>query len=133
MKDCIFCKIVKGEIPAYKIYEDEKTLAFLDINPLTRGHALVIPKKHVEDIFEIESDDLSTVIRVVQKVAQSLRENLGASGINLFQANKPVAGQEVFHLHFHVVPRYQNDKIEAWPESDYQEKDFEAVAKKIRI
>lgn len=133
MKDCIFCKIIQGEVPSYKIYEDEKALAFLDINPLTRGHVLVIPKKHVEDIFEIDFDNLSGVIRVVQKVAQSLKENLGASGINLFQANKPAAGQEIFHLHFHVVPRYQNDKIKALPESNYQEKDFEEVAKKIRI
>lgn len=132
MQECVFCKIIKGQIPAYKIYENDKTLAFLDISPLTRGHTLVIPKKHAKDIFEIAPEDLEEVIKTVKKIAGLLRKTLDCQGINLFQANQPIAGQTVFHLHFHVVPRYQDDKIEAWPKSSYQEKDFEGLARKLR-
>ena len=109
--DCIFCKIVAGELPATKIDEDERTLAFMDINPWTRGHALVIPKAHSTDIGEIEPDDLAAVAEMAKRVALRQKEALGAEGVNLLNAFGSAAWQTVFHTHFHVIPRYADDAM----------------------
>jgi histidine triad (HIT) family protein len=109
MTDCIFCKIVAGDIPSTKVYEDDHVLAFMDIGPLVRGHTLVIPKAHHNPLADTPDDVLSRVIAVVRLVARAQQDGLGADGVNVHQANGAVAGQVVPHLHFHVVPRFAND------------------------
>ncbi|MDH6603085.1 histidine triad (HIT) family protein [Bacilli bacterium PM5-9] len=109
MEDCLFCKIVSGEIPSYKIYEDEDVLAFLDISQTTKGHTLVIPKKHAKDIYEIDDESMAKVYKVARKLANTLSEKLNANGINLLNNNKVDAGQTVFHYHVHLIPRYDKD------------------------
>ena len=112
--DCVFCKIVKGEIPSKKVYEDGNVIAFLDINPLSEGHTLVIPKKHAENIFDVSEEELSKVMQVVKKISKKRLEE-GAKGVNILQNNGKEAGQLVNHIHFHVVPRNGNDKLRFWP------------------
>jgi len=109
--DCIFCKIVSGEMPSHKIDEDDKTLAFLDINPWTRGHALVIPKEHSRNIYDANPEDLAAAHVAAQRLAQRFREKLGCEGINVLQSSEPVAMQTVFHTHVHVIPRYSDDGL----------------------
>ncbi|HWT95655.1 MAG TPA: HIT family protein [Solirubrobacteraceae bacterium] len=109
--DCIFCKIVAGEIPATKVDEDERTIAFMDISPATRGHALVIPREHARDIHEIDPEDLAAVARTAQRVAKRAKDNLKADGVNLLQSSGEHAWQTVFHLHVHVIPRYEDDPL----------------------
>lgn len=109
--DCIFCKIVAGEIPSHKIDEDDKTLAFMDINPWTRGHALVIPKEHSRNIYDADPADLAATHITAQRVAQRMRDQLGCEGINTLQSSEPVAMQTVFHTHVHVIPRYSDDGL----------------------
>ncbi len=107
--DCIFCKILAGDIPSTRIYEDAHVVAFMDIGPIVKGHALVVPRQHVESIMQARPDMLAQVIEVARKVAQAQLNGLKADGVNIFQANGAVAGQVVPHLHFHVVPRFKND------------------------
>jgi histidine triad (HIT) family protein len=109
--DCIFCKIVAGELPAAVVGSDERVLAFLDINPATRGHTLVIPRAHVEDIREIGSEDLAAAIALAQTIAVRARERLGADGVNLLHSSGSAAWQTVFHFHIHVIPRYLGDPL----------------------
>jgi histidine triad (HIT) family protein len=109
--DCIFCKIVAGEIPSHKIEEDDKTLAFIDINPWTRGHSLVIPKAHSRNIYDINPDDLAATHIAAQRLAQRMRERLNCEGINVVQSSEPAAMQTVFHTHVHVIPRYSDDGL----------------------
>jgi len=109
MDDCIFCKIVAGEIPSCNVYEDELTIAFLDIGPLVKGHTLVIPRQHIDPLTAASTEILSACMQTVQRVMQALQKSLGADGVNLHQANGAAAGQVVPHLHFHVVPRFAND------------------------
>ena len=109
--DCLFCKIVAGEIPATIVAEDERTIAFMDINPATRGHALVIPRAHAADVFTIDPDDLQAVVVVAQRLAQRARDELGADGVNLLNSSGRAAWQTVFHFHLHVVPRYHGDPL----------------------
>ena len=106
MADCIFCKIVAGELPAAVVASDERALAFLDINPATRGHTLVIPRAHVQDIHEIDTDDLAAATALAQTIAGRARERLGADGVNLLHSSGSAAWQTVFHFHIHVIPRY---------------------------
>lgn len=109
MQDCIFCKIVAGEIPSCKVYEDEHTIAFMDIGPLVKGHTLVIPKQHCDPLTAASPDILAACMQSVQRVMQALQKALNADGVNLHQANGAAAGQVVPHLHFHVIPRFAND------------------------
>ena len=109
--DCIFCKIVAGEIPATKIDEDERTLTFMDINPGTRGHALVIPKEHSKDLLEIDPADLAAVAEAAQRLARRVPDALGADGVNLINSCGAAAWQTVFHFHMHVIPRYDGDPL----------------------
>jgi histidine triad (HIT) family protein len=109
--DCLFCKIVAGEIPSHNIDEDDKTLAFMDINPWTRGHALVIPKNHSRNLYDVESGDLAAMHATAQRVARRMRDRLAAEGVNILQSSEPVAMQTVFHTHVHVIPRYSDDGL----------------------
>jgi histidine triad (HIT) family protein len=109
--DCLFCKIAAGEIPATIVAEDERTIAFMDINPATRGHLLVIPREHVADVFAIDPADLQAVALAAQRLAGRAREQLGADGVNLLNSNGPAAWQTVFHFHLHVIPRYDGDPL----------------------
>jgi histidine triad (HIT) family protein len=117
--DCIFCKIVAGEIPSHKIEEDDKTLAFVDINPWTRGHSLVIPKAHSRNIYDADPDDLAATHIAAQRLAQRMRDRLNCEGINIIQSSEPAAMQTVFHTHVHVLPRYSDDglKLPAHPKA----------------
>jgi histidine triad (HIT) family protein len=109
--DCIFCKIVAGELPATVVDEDEQTIAFMDINPATRGHALVVPRAHVADLLEVESAQLAAVSLAAQRLARRVKERLGADGVNVINSCGAVAWQTVFHFHLHVIPRYQDDPL----------------------
>jgi histidine triad (HIT) family protein len=132
MESCIFCKIVSGEIPSYKIYEDENTLAFLDIMPVNPGHTLVIPKKHYENIEAIPEEELASLIKVVKKVGSALKNNFGAKGYNLMENNDPIAGQIIPHLHFHLIPRVEGDDLKMWPQGKYGEGEAEAVVVRLK-
>jgi histidine triad (HIT) family protein len=110
-EDCIFCKIASGELPSERIDEDEHTVAFMDINPWVRGHALVIPRAHSRNLYEIEHQDLYNAAAAAQRVALRMRDRLGAEGVNLLNACEPVAWQTVFHFHVHVIPRFSDDPL----------------------
>jgi len=112
MDDCIFCSIINGEIPSYTIYQDEKTLAFLDIDPDTRGHTLVIPKKHARNIIDMEDTYVEAVFRTVKKVVGSMKVSLDIDGLNLVVNQGEVAGQVIHHFHCHIIPRYFDDGIQ---------------------
>jgi len=109
--DCIFCKIVSGDLPAEKVAEDEHTVSFLDINPWTRGHALVVPRRHSRDLYEVGDDDLARTMAAAKRLAQAMRDKLGCDGINLLNSTEPAAWQTVFHFHVHVIPRYDDDPL----------------------
>ena len=108
-EDCIFCKIIRGEIPSFKLYEDDLTYAFMDINPLNDGHALVIPKYHAENIYTTPDEWFGPTMSTVQRIASAVNKVVRPEGINILQANGPGAKQSVFHLHMHVIPRYADD------------------------
>ncbi len=109
MSDCIFCKIANGEIPSNTIYENSEFRVILDNGPATKGHALVLPKAHYADLFEIPEETVAGAAKVAKEVASNIKEKLGCDGLNLVQNNGPVAGQTVMHFHLHIIPRYQND------------------------
>jgi len=111
---CIFCKIVSGEVKSYTLYEDDFLRAFLDVSPVSRGHILVIPKKHYENIFDASDEILERINVVCKKMAFLLKEKLGASGVNVVNASGKDAQQSVSHLHYHVVARYENDPLDLW-------------------
>ncbi|KPJ65541.1 MAG: hypothetical protein AMJ45_05015 [Syntrophobacter sp. DG_60] len=133
MQSCIFCKIAKGEIPAVKVYEDEKVLAFMDINPINDGHTLVIPKKHAENIFEISPEDLSEVISVAHKIARAIKNSLNPEGLTVVQLNGRVAGQVVPHFHVHLIPRKEDDPLKiSWMMIPGDMDKIKATAEKIK-
>ena len=129
-QDCIFCKIVAGELPSHKVYEDDATLAFLDINPIREGHTLVIPKKHAENIFDVSPEDWARVQETVRKTAIALEHAQGADGVNMIMNNREHAGQIVHHAHVHLIPRHKGDGLKPWPHGEL--KDGEAIAERIR-
>ena len=108
-EDCIFCKIIRGEISSFKLYEDDLTYAFMDINPLNDGHALVIPKYHAENIYATPDEWFGPTMSTVRRIASAVNKVVRPEGINLLQANGPGAKQSVFHFHMHVIPRYADD------------------------
>jgi len=133
MDGCIFCKIVNKEIPSKIIYEDEYTLSFLDVSPVSNGHTLVIPKKHFENIFDISEEYLSNVIKSVKKVSIILKEKLGCSSVNILNASGKDAQQTVFHLHFHIVPRDKDDGLDLFMHgNNSQNINIESVYEKIK-
>jgi histidine triad (HIT) family protein len=109
--DCIFCKIAAGELDAQVVAQDEHTVSFMDINPWTRGHALVIPRRHSRNLYEIEEDDLDRTIEGAKRLALLMRDRLGCDGVNLLNSCEPAAWQTVFHFHVHVIPRYEDDPL----------------------
>lgn len=109
--NCLFCKIVAGELPALVVAEDERTLAFMDINPATRGHALVVPRRHVPDLLTVDPEDLAACAATAQRLAARAKESLGAAGVNLLNSCGAAAWQTVFHFHVHVIPRYEDDPL----------------------
>ena len=133
MKDCIFCKIIDGEIPSYKIYEDEKTLAFLDIADDFVGHTLVIPKKHCTNILDADTETIEAVFRTVQKVAKHYTEKCFFDGVNIINANGVCAEQSVFHLHIHIIPRRAGDNFSIFTHRDKQNTDFEKIQQILKI
>jgi histidine triad (HIT) family protein len=132
MENCIFCKIASGEIPSYKLYEDDQTIAFLDIHPVNPGHTLVIPKKHSNNILDIEPEDWAAVAETTRRLSRVLHEVIPADGINLRMNNREYAGQDVHHPHVHIVPRYKGDGLKHWPGKSYKPGEAEALLEKIR-
>jgi histidine triad (HIT) family protein len=131
--NCIFCKIIDGEIPSFKVFEDDRTLAFMDINPVSPGHVLVIPKHHAPDLMHIRTDWLMATVATAQTVARAVDKTLKPDGINLVQSNGPGAGQSVFHLHFHIIARIAGDKLKFnWGLAPGDMDAIGAVAERIR-
>jgi histidine triad (HIT) family protein len=132
-EDCIFCKIVAGEIPAITIAEDEHTITFMDIAPATRGHALVIPRQHVADIWEIDADTFAHVTEAARQQAKRVQEKLGADGCNLINSCRSAGWQTVFHLHVHVIPRYSDDPLKLpWVPTSGDMDEIAAAADQLR-
>ena len=132
MDDCLFCKIIAGEIPSTKIYEDDDVFAFLDIAPVNPGHTLVIPKKHTPNLYEIDDAILCKVMNVVKTLSTTTKKALKADGINLEMNNDAVAGQMIFHAHIHIIPRFEGDGLKHWPQKSYEGGHQEEVAEKIK-
>ena len=131
--DCLFCKIVAGELPSQRIDEDERTVAFMDISPATRGHALVIPRHHAANLLEIEAEDLAATVAAAQRVARTAVERLGADGVNLLNSCGSAAWQTVFHFHIHVIPRYEDDPLRLpWQPEPGDADEIAAVADELR-
>lgn len=133
MNDCIFCKIASGEIPGMKVYEDDLTLAFMDIAKDVDGHILVVPKKHFRNILDCDEETLSAVMKTVKKVSEHLTENCGYDGVNLLNASGESAGQSVPHFHVHIIPRKSDDNIDAWPVFDGAKQDIQEVFDRVRM
>lgn len=121
--DCIFCMIVDGRLPSSKVYESEHVYAFLDLNPVHEGHTLIIPKTHCENIFDADPAIGADIIRAMQRVGEALKKVTGCAGVNVLQNNGKAAGQMVFHLHWHVIPRFAGDGLSLWPQKKYASMD----------
>lgn len=132
-EDCLFCGIVAGDVPAQVVDSDEHTVAFMDINPATRGHALVVPREHSRDLMDISDADLERTILAARRLARKIDETLGPDGINLLNSCRAAAWQTVFHFHVHVVPRYEDDPLELpWVPGPGDPDEIERVANEIR-
>jgi histidine triad (HIT) family protein len=131
--DCIFCKIVAGELPGTIVAEDERTVAFMDISPATRGHALVVPRRHARDLGAVDEEDLGAVVAAGRRLAQRARQALGADGVNLMNSWGEAAWQTVFHFHLHVIPRYAGDPLQLpWKPAPGDEDEIRAAAEALR-
>lgn len=134
MDECTFCKIMKGEIPCSKLYEDELFIAFLDIAPANKGHALVVPKEHYETTEDTPEEILCLMMAVVKKLAAKISSELKTDGYNIFMNNKKAAGQLVPHLHCHIVPRFEDDGIDFdWPHLKYEDREMESFRDKLKL
>jgi len=129
--DCIFCKIVGGEIPCSKVFENEKFFAFLDIGPVNKGHTLVIPKKHYKNLFDMPEEELKGYMEVIQKVSKAVMKGVDADGVNINMSNESAAGQVVMHAHVHIIPRIKGDGLKLWPQGKYKEGEMQTVRDKI--
>ncbi|MCI8962359.1 MAG: HIT family protein [Eubacterium sp.] len=130
-ENCIFCKIIAGEIPSTAVYEDEDFRAILDVNPAARGHVIILPKKHAANIFELDEAEASKVFPIAKKIATAVMKTYHCDGVNILQNNGEAAGQTVFHLHVHVVPRYYGDGVNImWKAGETP--DLQAVADEIK-
>ncbi len=136
MSNCIFCKIINGEIPSVKIYEDDRILAFLDISQATKGHTLVIPKEHVDNIFEVKEEVIAYLFSKVPYLAKTIKDAFNAEGLNILNNNGKVAGQSVFHFHVHLIPRYGSEDgyqpVLINHMNDYTKEDLEKIAEQIK-
>lgn len=127
-ENCIFCRIANGEIPSATIYEDEDFRCFLDLNPASRGHALLVPKEHYANLFEMDQEHLEKAIVLSQKIGKKMKEKLGCDGLNLVQNNGEAAGQTVFHFHLHLIPRYEKDGVGiSWKPGSLTQEDKEEL------
>ena len=138
MKDCncIFCKIIGGQIPSSTIYEDDDFKVILDVNPATKGHALVLPKEHYTDIYEMDAELLGKAVKVAQKVIAHETKVLGCDGYNLLQNNSEVAGQTVFHFHMHLIPRYKNgnnEQLLTWAHETFSNEEMKALWEEMKM
>lgn len=132
MSDCIFCKIAQGEIPSKTIYEDEKFRVILDLGPIARGHALILPREHAANLYELPDETAAAAFVLAKRIAVTLRDRLKCDGLNLMQNNGEVAGQTVSHFHLHVIPRYEGDGQElGWVPGEPTEEELEAVRREI--
>lgn len=133
MEDCIFCKIVKGEIASTKLYEDDNVLGFLDIAPASKGHTLVITKKHYETLLDVPADELAALVKAVQSIAKAVQQATGAAGFNILQSNNKVAGQVIAHVHFHIIPRNEGDGLSfAWQHGKPEAEELQQLAAEIK-
>jgi histidine triad (HIT) family protein len=130
--DDVFEKIISGELPSEKIYEDDMTYAFLDIHPSSKGHSLVVPKTKSRNIFDISPTDLGAVMETVRKLAPVIRKAVGAEGINIQTNNESAAGQVVFYTHVHIIPRFPDDGLRLWPKIESTDEERREIAEKIR-
>ena len=130
--DCLFCKIVAGELPSTRVDEDERTIAFMDINPATRGHLLVVPREHSTDLLEVGPEDLAACAAMAQKLAARVTERLGADGVNILNSRGRAAWQTVFHYHLHVIPRYDGDPLRLpWTPAPGDRDEIAAAAREL--
>ena len=132
-ENCIFCKIANGEIPSNALYEDENFKVILDLAPASKGHALIIPKEHAKNLFDLDSKTANEALLVAQKVGKAMMETLECDGLNVLQNNGEAAGQTVFHFHMHLIPRYNSEKkILTWHQGSPEENELKEVSEKIR-
>ncbi len=131
MNDCIFCKIIKKEIPADFIYENDKIVAFLDIHPNNPGHTLIVPKEHHADLLETPDDVLAEILSKAKKIAPAIMKAVKADGFNSIFNTKPAAGQMVFHTHMHIIPRFTNDGLKHWPDKHLSAEELKKTKDKI--
>ena len=131
--DCVFCRIVKGDLPGFKVYEDEHTLVFMDIAKDVDGHMIAIPKKHVKCILDCDVETLNHLLETVKKVSNYCIDHCGYDGVNLLNASDESAGQSVPHFHIHIIPRKTDDGIDAWPKFEGAKDDIEGLFQKLRI
>lgn len=130
--NCIFCKIANGEIPSKTLFEDEEFRVILDLGPATRGHALILPKSHYKNLYELPEETAGNVMKLAKKMATTMTEKLGCHGFNLVQNNNEVAGQTVFHFHMHLIPRYEDDNQRiTWKPTEPTQDELEAIKKQI--
>ncbi|MGQ0511271.1 MAG: HIT family protein [Betaproteobacteria bacterium] len=133
MTDCVFCKIVAGQIPSTKVHEDEHTLAFMDIGQVNPGHVLVTVKKHAANLFELDAEQAAAAARACHRVAQAIRDAFAPEGMSVYQANGKAAGQTVFHYHVHLLPRHAGDGMElTWPVKNPARETLAGYAEKIK-
>lgn len=132
MQDCIFCKIANGEIPAATIYEDDDFRVILDLGPASQGHALILPKAHYADVYEIPEELAGKAFALAARMAKKMTTALGCDGFNILQNNKEIAGQTVFHFHMHLIPRYEGDGVNlTWAQGTLTEEDKKTLLKKL--
>ena len=131
--DCLFCGIVAGDVPAQIVDSDEHTVAFMDISPATRGHALVVPREHTADLMEVSDDDLARTMAAARRLARRIDEVLDPDGFNILNSCRPAAWQTVFHYHLHIVPRYEDDPLKLpWIPEGGDEQEIAEIAERIR-
>lgn len=129
--DCVFCRIVKGEIPSGIVARDDTVVAFLDINPVNPGHTLVVPKDHHVNIVDTPVETMRAIIAMAKRVAEALKEELPCDGVNVSMNNFPASGQVVMHTHMHIMPRFHNDGLKPWPHKQYQEGQAKSIAERL--
>lgn len=131
MDECIFCKIIKDEAPSFKVYDDEKIIAFLPLSPIAIGHTLIVPKKHYKNALEMPEELMTDIMQVTKILAKKLVTTYGAEGFNISSNVNEVAGQTVFHVHWHLIPRFLNDGLKSWPGLKLKKEKMEEIQRKI--
>ncbi|OGE80081.1 MAG: hypothetical protein A2660_00320 [Candidatus Doudnabacteria bacterium RIFCSPHIGHO2_01_FULL_45_18] len=131
-KDCVFCKIIAGEIPSDKVYEDEFVLSFLDLHPVMPGHTLIMPKQHSDGFLSTDDEILRQLVPEMKKIAKAVMQVTSAHGVNISTNHGAAAGQSVFHLHFHIIPRFDKDGLKPWPHQESEPKSRKEIAEAIK-